>query len=65
MQIVEITIWSRTKGKGDRKVLHHATRELPDPEKLNRVVRQLLADADDAFVHPEKRPFKTMWRQQD
>lgn len=48
-EVVELTVWLRIKGKGARKVLHSDTREIQDPKQRNRVIRKMLADADDKF----------------
>lgn len=49
MEVVEVIVWLRLKGNGPRKLLHKATQEIPDSAKRDRIIRQMLADADDKF----------------
>lgn len=49
MEVVEVIVWLRLKGNGPRKLLHKATKEISEPQKRDRIIRQLLADADDRF----------------
>lgn len=60
MEVVELCVWQRLKGNGPRKLLHKQLKEIPDPSKRDRVIRQMLATADDHFSDTKG---KRLWKE--
>lgn len=51
-ELIEIQVWLRLKNskKNDRRLLHHAIKKLPKKYPRNRLIRGMLADAEEIFV---------------
>lgn len=51
-ELIEIQVWLRLKNskRNDRRLLHHDIKKLPKNQPRNRLIRCMLADAEDIFV---------------